>query len=88
MRLICACIQVVRQASTRFGDGGAVVDERVTVVLEPVYSMDPAHPNRAIWTRGVALGQVRLAELPPGVAAPFELHKLYSVEVTALKEEG
>lgn len=85
MRVICQCVSLTRQAETRYGDGGPVVEERVTVVLEPVYSLDPGHPNRGIW-RGVAFGQLRLAELPPAAASLYKLHGLYAVELTALEE--
>lgn len=80
MRVICQCVSIQRVAEVLVGDFGAVDQERVTVVLQPQYSTDPAHPNRQLWQRAPT-GEVRLGFLPPAEAAPFELHRVYVVEI-------
>lgn len=81
MRVIVWCTSIARDATIRYGDGGPVCEERAAVTLEPVHSTDPQHPNRAVWPRGLAMGQIRLAELPPEAAAGFALHALYELEI-------
>ncbi len=61
--------------------------ERQAVRLRPVQARDPNHPNRIVW-RGLAVGELCLEELEPGlVADAFELGREYVLEVRAADDE-
>jgi hypothetical protein len=55
--------------------GGAVV------LLQPVYSTDPAHPNHAFW-KATPAGEVHMTITNPAAAALFELGATYTLEFT------
>jgi hypothetical protein len=82
MRLTFEVVSIQRHARTRHGDHGDENSEEVTVVLVPVHpGGNTDHPNRTVWEARTASGEVRLANLPVGQAASFELHHRYDVEI-------
>ena len=56
--------------------GGAVV------LLQPVYSTDPAHPNHAFW-QATPAGEVQMTITNPDAAAFFGLGATYTLDFTA-----
>jgi hypothetical protein len=82
------CTSLKRVSSRRYGDAGAVTQERMTVVLEAVRATDDGHPNRQAWTTGLPDGLVRLAELPTAVGRLYELHRTYWVEITPADDDA
>ena len=61
---------------------GAPHQGAAVVLLQPVYSADPNHPNRAFWEATPA-GEVQMTITNPKAAAIFELGKTYTLDFTA-----
>lgn len=85
-----ACTSIERHSVSILPAAGPVrhQEERQTVRLKPISAKSGAHPNRKVWSAGIAAGELILAELLPDlVAAQLELHREYVLELRPLDEE-
>jgi len=60
----------------------------MAVVLRPAPARDGDSPNRKVWLHGIAVGELRIDGLEAAwVAANFDLHQEYFLELTPSTEE-